>query len=225
MALRLPAAASEADFRAAIIECGRICYERRLMVSTDGNISVRVTTTTALITPAGVPKAWLAVDDMVLIDLHTGVPASPTSGEPSSELPMHLEVYKGRPDVRAVIHAHPVFATALTVAGLPFPSDILPEVLLTVGEVPVTKYATPSSHEDAEAVKPFVHDHNAILLRQHGALTFGGDLEEALMHLERIEHVAEVFWRASMLGHVEHLTREARERLLAIRKDQLKKQE
>lgn len=223
MALRFPAAASEADFRAAIVECGRICYERRLMVSTDGNISVRVNAATALITPAGVPKARLAADDIVLIDLHTGEPTSQTSGQPSSETPMHLEVYKGRPDARAVIHAHPVFVTALTVAGLSFPSDILPEVLLTVGEVPVTTYATPSSHEDADAVKPFIQDHSSILLRQHGALTFGTDLEEALMHLERIEHVAEVFWRASMLGHVEHLTREARERLLAMRRDQRKK--
>jgi L-fuculose-phosphate aldolase len=136
---------------------------------------------------------------------------------------MHLEVYKNRPDIRAVIHAHPVFTTALTVAGLPFPSDVLPEVLQTLGDVPVTPYATPSSLEDAEVIRPLVRQHAAIVLRQHGTLTIGADLEEALLHLERMEHVAEVFWRAHVLGHVEHLTEEARRRLQAPRPEHLQR--
>ena len=130
---------------------------------------------------------------------------------------MHLEAYKNRGEVRGVIHAHPVFATALTVAGMAFPSDILPEVRLTLGEVPVTAYAAPSSDEDADAIRPLIRDHDAILLRQHGSLTVGIDLEEALLNLERLEHVAEVFWRAHMLGHVEHLSERALERLVAVR--------
>ena len=118
---------------------------------------------------------------------------------------MHLEAYKQRPDVRAVIHSHPIFATALTVSGLDFPSDILPEVMLTLKDVPVSRYATPSSHDDADAIRPLIRDHNAILLRQHGSLTVGRNLEEALIHLERVEHVAEVFWRAKLLGKVKRI--------------------
>ena len=113
---------------------------------------------------------------------------------------MHLEVYKQRPDAFAAIHAHPIFATALTVSGMEFPIDLLPEVMLTLKDVPVSAYAMPSSHEDAEVIRPWIRDHDAILLRQHGSLTVGKNLDEALIHLERVEHVAEVFWRASMSG-------------------------
>jgi len=119
--------------------------------------------------------------------------------------------------VRAVIHAHPVFATSLSVAGLEFPNNILPEVLLTLGEVPTTEYATPSSEEDAKAVRELIRDHDAILLRQHGSLTVGKDLEEALTHLERVEHVAEVFWRANALGKVNKIPTRELKRLTEMR--------
>lgn len=219
--LRFVDSISEADLRDAIVLCGQICYDRHLMASNDGNISVRLAADRVLITPAGLSKGRLDAGDILSIDFEGRPMTSARRGAPSSETPMHLEVYRNRAEVRAVIHAHPVFATALTVAGLPFPSDMLPEVLSTLGEVPITTYATPSSNEDADAIRPFIRHHNAILLRQHGALTVGVDLEEALIHLERIEHVAEIFWRAHLQGHVEHLTREARERLLAARKNRL----
>ena len=131
---------------------------------------------------------------------------------------MHLEVYRQRPDVRAAIHAHPVFATSLTVAGLDFPADMLPEVILTLGDVPTTTYATPSSDADADAIRPLIKEYDAILLRQHGSLTVGRNLEEALIDLERVEHVAEVFWRAQMLGTVNRLPADAQARLVEIRK-------
>jgi L-fuculose-phosphate aldolase len=215
--LRFSASSSERDLRLAILECGQICYARSLMMSNDGNISVRLDETHVLITPAGVSKGRMAAEDLLCIDFDGGLLKTKSAGLPSSETPMHLEAYRQRPDIRAVIHAHPVFATALTVAGMDFPSDVLPEVLLALGEVPVSDYATPSSHDDADAIRALICEHNAVLLRQHGTLTVGVDLEEALIHLERIEHVAEVFWRAHMLGHVEHLPPEARERLLALR--------
>lgn len=215
--LRFPLSASEAERRLAIVECGRVCYERRLMTSNDGNISVRLDEDRLLITPSGLSKGRLRPEDILVIGLD-GKPISSTeNGKPSSETPMHLEVYRQRPEVCAVIHAHPVFATALTVAGLDFPNDVLPEVLLTLGEVPVTAYATPSSDEDAEVIRPLIRHHDALLLRQHGSLTVGRNLEEALIHLERLEHAAEVFWRARMLGRVEALPPEARQALLAMR--------
>ncbi len=193
------------------------------MTSNDGNISVRLDEARVLITPSGISKGRMTAADLLVIDLNGCVIESGPNSRPSSETPMHLEAYKQRSDVRAVIHAHPVFATALTVAGLDFPDDVLPEITLTLGEVPVSAYATPSSSEGAAAVRDLIRAHNAILLRQHGALTTGGDLEEALIHLERMEHVAEVFWRAKMLGRVEHLTAEAREQLLAVRKRHFEK--
>jgi len=220
--LRFDDQASEADLRLALVECGGICYDRRLMTSNDGNLSVRLGDDRVLITPSGISKGRMHVDDVLVVDVKGRVLEKNAGSQPSSETPMHLEVYKRRSDVRAVIHAHPVFATALTVAGMDFPTDVLPETLLLLGDVPVTAYAAPSSLEDAEAIRPFIGEHCAILLRQHGTLTCGAHLEEALLHLERVEHVAEVFWRAWALGHVEHLAPEARRRLEAIR-DELSK--
>lgn len=216
--LHFDARTSEEGLRFAVVECGEICYRRKLMTANDGNISVRLGRRELLITASGLSKGRMAPADLVRMDIDGNVLQSSGDRQPSSETPMHLEVYRNRPEVGAVIHAHPVFATALTVAGLEFPGDILPEVLLTLGDVPVTVYATPSSDEDATAIRPLIKQHDAILLRQHGALTVGGDLEEALVHLERLEHVAEVYWRAQVLGHVERLSPEAREALVEVRK-------
>ena len=180
--LRFASDATMDLLREAVVECGRIAYERRLLSSNDGNISVR----------AGDGR------------------------KPSSETPMHLEVYNQRPDARAAIHAHPIFATTLTVAGFPFPNNVLPEVLLTLENVPTTRYAMPSSHDDADAIRDLIREHDALLLRQHGTLTVGADLEAALIAQERIEHVAEVFWRAQMLGNVERIPLEAMVRLIVV---------
>ncbi|HMU91477.1 MAG TPA: class II aldolase/adducin family protein [Anaerolineales bacterium] len=208
--------ASEAELRLAIIECGRIAYERHLVTSNDGNISARMLDGNILITPSGISKGRLNPDDMLVVDLEGKVISSRPDRKPSSETPMHLEVYKQRPDVRGVLHAHPIYATTLTVSGLQFPVDVLPEVLLTLGDVPITAYATPSSHEDAEVIRPFVKTHNAMLLCQHGSLTYGKHLDEALIHLERIEHVSEIYWRAKMLGEVKRVPPEAQAKLIEL---------
>ena len=211
---------TESELRSAIVACGRICYERHLISSSDGNISVRMEDGRILLTPSGVSKGRMCESDLLMLDIDGKVLAAKENRRPSSETSMHLEVYKQRSAARAVIHAHPIFATTLTVAGLNFPVDMLPEVILTLGDdVPTTAYATPASHEDAEVIRPLIKDYNAILLRQHGSLTVGKDLDEALIHLERVEHVAEIFWRAQMLGTVKRLPDEARARLFAIRKE------
>ena len=220
--LNFPSFATENDLRQAIVDCGRISYERHLMTSSDGNISVRMNDAHILITPSGISKGRLSIDDMLVVDLEGNIISSRTDRKPSSETPMHLEVYKQREDVRAVLHAHPIFATTLTVADLEFPMDVLPEVLLTMGAVPITNYATPSSHEDAEVIRPFVKDHNALLLRQHGSLTYGKNLDEALIHLERVEHVSEIYWRAKMLGTVKRVPLDAQAQLIALREKYFK---
>lgn len=221
--LNFPASITGSDLRLAILECGRIAYERHLMTSNDGNISARMENGNVLITPSGISKGRLNPGDMLVVDLDGNILSSRPDRKPSSETPMHLEVYRHRGDVRAVVHAHPIFATTLMVAGLEFPVDVLPEVLLTLGDVPITDYATPSSHEDAEVIRPFIKDHNAMLLCQHGSLTYGRNLEEALIHLERIEHVSEIYWRAKMLGEVKRVPPEAQVKLIELREKYFKR--
>jgi len=208
---------TESDIRLAIVECGRIAYERHLLTANDGNISVRTAQDKVLITPSGLCKGRMQADDLLLMDVDGTILSAKDGCRPSSETPMHLEVYKQRPDVRAVLHAHPVFATVLTVSDYPLPVDVLPEVMLTLGQVPTTRYATPSSHDDADAIRELIQTNDALLLRQHGTLTVGKDLDAALTSLERIEHVAEVFWRAHMLGKVNRIPEKDVEKLLKIR--------
>lgn len=217
MSMKIAELKSEPDYRQAILECGKIVYERHLVTSNDGNISVRFGNDKILITPSGICKGRMHVDDLLLLDMDGDIISAQTGQVPSSETPMHLEVYKQRPDVRAVLHAHPVFATVLSVSDETFPIDVLPEIVLTIGEVPTTRYATPSSHDDADAIRELIRKHDALLLRQHGSLTVGVDLEAALTNLERIEHVAEVFWRSSMLGDVSRIPTDELEKLLKVR--------
>jgi L-fuculose-phosphate aldolase len=209
--------ASEYELRLAIVECGRLMYQRRLINSTDGNFSVRLQNGNILITPAGIAKGRMSPDDMLILNLDGDVISSRSDRKPSTETDMHLEVFKNRENIHAVIHAHPVFSTTITVANLEFPNDILPEVMVTLGSVPIAEYATPSSHEDADVVRPFLKTHNAVLLRQHGSLTYGKTLDEALIHLERIEHAAEIYWRAKMLGEVTRIPKEAQQKLIEMR--------
>lgn len=215
--LRFSMDTPELDLRQAIVECGKISYLRHLLTSNDGNISVRMGNDHLLITPSGLCKGRVTADDLLILNLDGDVVSASSGLSPSSETSMHLEVYRQRPDVRAVLHAHPIFATALTVADYPLPVDVLPEVLLTLGEIPTTRYATPSSHDDADAIRELIQKHDALLLRQHGSLTVGKDLDAALTSLERIEHVAEVFWRAQMLGKVNRIPDEDKERLSRMR--------
>ena len=205
--LHLSSFATERDLRLAIIEAGRICYSNGLMHANTGNISMRLGNDRVVITPSKLCKGRLVPEDLLIIDLDGAIIKADTVRKRkfSSEAPLHLEVYRQRPDIRAVIHAHPANATALTVAGIPFPVDVLPEVLEGLGPVPTTRFTMPNSLDDAEAIREYVKEHNAILIRNHGALTFGVDLEQALNHLEQVESVARILVKAHVLGKVNHL--------------------
>jgi L-fuculose-phosphate aldolase len=214
--LRYTNIATERDLRVAIAEAGRLCYNQGLMVSNDGNISARLGDNYIVITPAGISKGRMDTEDPIVVDMDGEIVWSKPGSKykPSTETPMHLEVYRQREDVRGVIHAHPVYATALTVAGQSIPIDVFPELVLTLGEIPVTDYALPSSTEDADAIRPLVKSHDAILLRQHGSLTLGKDLNDALINLERLEHVAQVTFMAKMFGEVGRLPADIMDKLL-----------
>ncbi|HET6847169.1 MAG TPA: class II aldolase/adducin family protein [Anaerolineales bacterium] len=210
---RLGGLATEDELRRSLVEYGRICYDRRLVTSNDGNLSARLDDSRIIITPAGVCKGRLQVQDLIVVDMQGRVSRQASGRRMSSETPMHLEVYLQRPDIGAVIHAHPVFATALSVADMEFPVDILPEGAMLLGEVPTTAFAAPATAEDAEAIRALIQTHDALLLRQHGTLTCGADLDAAMNILERVEFVAEVYQRAHSLGNVQRLAPDTLRRL------------
>jgi L-fuculose-phosphate aldolase len=205
--LRLSSFATERDLRLAIIETGHICYATGLMHANTGNISMRLGEDRVVITPSKLCKGRLEADDLFIIDLNGAILKSNETHKRkySSESPLHLEVYRQRQDVRAIIHAHPPNAVALTVAGIPFPIDVLPEVLEGLGPVPTSRFALPGTDDSAEAIREFVKDHKAILLRNHGAITYGDDLEQALNYMEQLESVAKTLIIAKILGQINHL--------------------
>ncbi|MDX9991737.1 MAG: class II aldolase/adducin family protein [Anaerolineales bacterium] len=218
--LRFGEIATERDLRQAIVEAGRLAYVQGLMPANNGNISARMGEDRMVITPSTLCKGRLEWDDLLIVDLEGKVlKADPRKKRRvSSETPMHLEAYRQRPDIRAIIHAHPPHATALTVAGIPLPVDVLPELLEGLGPVPTTAFATPSTDENAQAIREHIRRHDAILIRNHGVITVGQDLDEALINLERVEHVARVIVLAHGLGHIEHLPSEMVEKLHALRR-------
>ena len=206
---------SEAELRADIVEVGRRLYARGYTASNDGNISVRLDSSRLLVTPANVCKGFMNERMMVTTDLD----GKKLSGErnPSSEIQMHLEVYRQRPEVQAVVHAHPPIATAFAVAGIPLDRAVLAEVVTTLGSVPIAEYATPSTKELPEAVRKYVKAHDGMLLANHGALTLGVDLFSAYYKMETIEHFANISFIARMLGGERLLSREEVLRLQGLR--------
>ena len=170
-----------------------------LIAATDGNVSCRLAADRILITPSGTRKAELTPLDLVLVDLNDGSVIA-GQGRASSESLMHFLVYRRRPDVMAVVHAHPPLLTAYTLAGMPFRADVLPEVWLTIGPVPTAPYATPTTEELANSIDPLIEHHQAILLERHGSVTFGCNLKEACMRLEKLEHAAHTLLYSSLLA-------------------------
>jgi len=206
---------SEAQLRADIVEVGRRMYARGYTASNDGNISVRLDPGRLLMTPRSVCKGFMEPSMMCITDLE----GKKLAGErdPSSEMQMHLEVYRQRPDVNAVVHAHPPVATAFAVAGIPLDRAVLAEVVTTLGSVPIAEYATPSTKALPEAVRKYVKAHDGMLLANHGALTLGADLFSAYYKMETIEHFANISFVARMLGGERLLSRDEVVRLQGLR--------
>jgi L-fuculose-phosphate aldolase len=205
----------ESTLRADIVEVGRRMYARGYTASNDGNISVRLGGDRLLMTPKSVCKGFMTPDMMCITDLE----GRKLQGDrdPSSETLMHLEVYRQRPDVQAVVHAHPPTATGFAVAGIPLDRAVLAEVLTTLGSIPIAEYATPSTKELPEAVRRYIKAHDGMLLANHGALTVGSDLFGAYYKMETIEHFAHISLVARMLGRENLLSREEVSRLQNLR--------
>lgn len=187
-----------------------------------GNISARLDTERILTTPSGLPKGFMSPDQLIIVDLegqklppHT---AANADLKPTSELPMHLEVYKKRPDVGGVVHAHPPMATALTIAGISLQRCVIPEAIIVLGLVPTTPYATPSGVENRNAIATLIEQHDVILLANHGSLTVADDVWNAYLRLESLEHVAKIMTTVHQLGGGEDLPPDQVRKLLDIRR-------
>src|SRR5262245_24691407 len=207
--------ATEQQLRADIVEVGRRLYARGYTASNDGNISVRLDAGRLLMTPKSVCKGFMSPDMMVVTDLDGRKIAG--DRDPSSEMQMHLEVYRQRADVNAVVHAHPPVATGFAVAGIPLDRAVLAEVVTTLGSVPIADYATPSTKELPDAVRKYVKAHDGMLLANHGALTLGSDLYAAYYKMETIEHFARISLVARLLGGERLLSRDEVFRLQGLR--------
>jgi L-fuculose-phosphate aldolase len=195
--------------------CCRQLAERGLIAGRDGNLAVRLGPDRVLVTPSGVIKALVVPADMVEVDLSGRQRRG--RHNPTSELDLHLRILGRRPDVTAVVHAHPPVATGFAVAGQGFQPDVLPELILQCGHVPLVPYGTPGTRELGDQVERFVVGHDALLLANHGAVTVGPTLDAAWIRMESLEHAARIICTARTLGRVNELTPDALARLAAQR--------
>ncbi len=203
--------------REDICEVGRRLWTRGFVASNDGNISVRLPGDRLLVTPASVSKGFMAPEMMVITDMDGRTLEAAPGRKASSEILMHLAAYRQRPDVHAVVHAHPPLSTGFAVAGIPLDRAVLAEVVTTLGAIPIAEYGTPSTPELPAAVEPYVRTHDALLLANHGALALGADLFAAYYKMETIEHFARISLVARMLGREHLLTQEEVGRLQQLR--------
>jgi len=201
--------------RKTIVDIGLRMYKHGFVAATDGNISIRLDEDNILTTPSGMSKGMLHEDDLIVIDFSGKV----VSGyrKPSSEYRLHTTIYEARPDVNAVIHAHPPLCTALTVAGISMDEPILPEVVLTLGSIPTASYATPTTDEVPKSIKGLIPSHDAILLERHGTVTVGECCESAYHKLEKLEHTAQVMLLALQIGSANPLSSEQINKLVKLR--------
>jgi L-fuculose-phosphate aldolase len=206
---------SEAQHRRDICAVGRWIHDCGYVASTDGNISVRLGPDRILLTPTSMSKAMMNPEDLVIIDFD----GKRVSGlrKPSTELGMHILIYRLRPDINAVCHAHPPTATGYAAAGIPLDKPILCELVIGLGSIPVARYGTPGTSELAASIEPYVQDHDAILMANHGVVTYGPDLLTSFLRMETTEHFAQVSLVTERLGKKVLLSGADVEKLVAAR--------
>ena len=196
--------------------CCRQLAAQGLIAGRDGNLSVRLGAGRVLVTPSGFIKSLVTPADMVEVDLD-GKPLRRTSRKPTSELELHLRILRHRPDVHAVVHAHPPAATGFAVAGQTIPGNLLPELIFVVGPVPLVPFGMPGTPELGDRVVPYLKGHDALLLASHGAVTLGATLDEAWIRMESLEHAARIIAAARAIGEPQPLPAGVVERLKAQR--------
>jgi len=205
----------ELQLRDEIVRYGRLLHLRGFSAARDGNLSCRLNATSMLITPSGLSKGMMEPDDIVIADMQGRKISGPHCV--SSEVQMHVLIYAMRPDVGGICHAHPPTATGFAVAGVPMDEPVLAEAAVVLGSVPVAPYATPGTRELAASLEPFVMDHDAILMANHGVVCSGSDLLQAYLNMELVEQSARTLLVVRQLGGAHTLTQEQIQRLREIR--------
>ncbi len=194
------------EMRQRICAVGRRLYELFFVAGNDGNISVRLNADEIMITPTNVSKGTMHPEAMIIISPEGELLHAPNDARPSSEYRMHLTIYRHRPDVRAVVHAHPPTATGFAVAGVGMERPFLPEAVIRTGGTPLVPYAIPGGDELPQSIVPYLAEHQALLLGNHGAVAYAPTLTEALFGMETVELNARIYLTAHQLGHINFLT-------------------
>ncbi len=207
----------QARLRRAICEIGRLCYQRYYIVGADGNISARMADGSILITPAGAMKGFLQPHHVAHVDARGRV--LDDGPQCSSEVGIHLVAYEERPEIKAVCHAHPPHAVALTIAGIDMQLPVIPEIIVTLGGIPTAPYGTPGTDELPETIRKIVRCADALIMQNHGSVTLGSNLLDAYKKLDMVEHTAKILWLAHVArGGLQPLPPDAVEKLLETRR-------
>jgi len=209
---------NEYEIKKQICEVGRRIYERNMAAANDGNISVKLNDKEWLCTPTGVSKGFMTPEYICKVDAKGNLIQANGKYRPSSEIKMHMRVYEKRSDVNAVVHAHPSYATAFAIAGIPLTQPIMPEAIIFLGCVPIAEYGLPSTMEIPDNVEKYLEHYDAVLLESHGALTWGSDVLSAYHKMESVEFYAELLYKAKMLGGPKEINPTQVKRLYDLRK-------
>lgn len=206
------------ELREQICDVCHKMWQKGWVAANDGNVSVKLEDGTFLATPTGMSKSFITAEKLVHIDGNGNILEAEEGCRPSSEIKMHLRCYQEREDVGAVLHAHPPVATGFAVANKPLDEYSMIETVIALGSVPVTPYGTPSTYEVPEAIAPYLGEHDAVLLQNHGALTVGADVITAYYRMETLELFAQISLNAHLLGGAKEISRENIDRLISMRK-------
>ena len=209
---------NEYEIKKQICDIGKRIYDKGMVAANDGNISVKLNDNEFLCTPTGVSKGFMTPEYICKVDAEGKVIQANAGFKPSSEIKMHMRVYKHRPDVKSVVHAHPMYATAFAIAGIPLTQPIMPEAVIALGCVPIAEYGTPSTDEIPDAVEKYLPYFDAVLLENHGALTFSDSLLAAYHKMESVEFYAQLLTISKQLGGAQELSKAQVERLYEIRR-------
>lgn len=209
---------SEYEIKKQICDIGRRIYDKGMVASNDGNISVKLNDNEFLCTPTGVSKGFMTPEYICKVDKDGNVIQANKGFKPSSEIKMHMRVYKHRPDVQSVVHAHPMYATAFAIAGIPLTQPIMPEAVISLGCVPIAEYGTPSTNEIPDAVEKYLPYFDAVLLENHGALAYSDSLLNAYHKMESLEFYAKLLTISKQLGGPKELSKEQVEVLYGLRR-------
>jgi L-fuculose-phosphate aldolase len=206
---------TERKYKEEIVRYGRMLHERCFVAAMDGNLSVRLKGDRILVTPTGLSKGAMRPGDLVIVDLKGKQIAGRRNV--TSEIGMHLLIYRMRPDVAAIVHAHPPTATGFAAAGMALTEPLVCEVVMGLGCIPLARYGTPGTSELAQTLEPYVADYDAILMSNHGVVTYGDTLEHAYMKMETVEHFAQIALVTHLLGRQQPLEKVDIEKLLTAR--------